>query len=259
MTHSKLQRGQATSEFLAAAALFVPLFLGIVYVGKYQDIKHEVIEASRYAAFEQALDPSQQHESANGASVLIEETKARFFTDGSRNSGKIGYQDTTAGLSTSSTLNPVWTELDNTPMIANYSDVSVSLSNGSINSLALQATDTVANAMYSLSSGGQVQANVEVALANIASFQPLQNINLKIGATTVVASDAWNGGGAANVAGHFTVASIPVSALKALNIPLLPLFQMLSDTNGPQWGCVNPDAVPKGVLSQYNAPAPCSN
>ncbi|HXY96473.1 MAG TPA: hypothetical protein VEH00_05815 [Steroidobacteraceae bacterium] len=251
--------GQATSEFLAAMALLLPLFLGIVYVGKYSDIKHEAIQASRYAAFEQALDPSAQHESANNSAVLIEETRERFFTDGSRNSGKIGYQDTTAGLQTSNSLNPVWNELDNTPMIRQYSDVSVSLTNNSINSTWLQATDTVGQTFYSLNGGGQVQANVEVTLANITAFDALANINLKIGATTVVAGDAWNGGGAQNVAGHFTPLAIPTSLFSILSLPLMPFFEGFSDTPGPQWGCVDADAVPKSDLSQYNPPAPCSN
>lgn len=253
------ERGQATSEFLAAMALLLPLFLGIVYVGKYGDIKHEAIQASRYAAFEQALDPSAQHESANGGAVLIEETRERFFTDESRNSGKIGYQDTTRGLQPASSLNPLWDELDSTPMISQYSDVSVSLNNGSIDSSLLQATDTVAQTFFSLNGGGQVQANVEVSLANVASFAALENINLKIGATTVVAGDAWNGGGAQNVAGNFTPLAIPTALFSVLSLPLLPFFEGFSDTPGPQWGCVDADAVPKSDLSQYNPPAPCAN
>jgi hypothetical protein len=257
------QRGQAMSEFVAATALLVPLLMAIVYIGKYADVKHEAIQASRYAAFEQALDPSAQHESANNSAVLIEETKERFFTDGSRNNGKIGYQDTTASLSTAGTLNPVWNQLDNSPMIAKYQDVSVKFSNPSLNSTALTTTDDAGKLFFGLSDPGPVEADVEVSLANIAHFAPLKNVNLKVGATTVVAGDAWNAGGAAAVASSFTPASVPTSifaqTLKPLTLLLDPLFQLLSDTNGPQWGCVNADAVPKDDLSPYNQPAPCSD
>jgi hypothetical protein len=254
------QRGQAMSEFIVAMALFLPLILGTIYIAKYSDIKHQAIQASRYAAFEQALDPSAQHESANGAAVLKEETRERFFT----NSATIGFKDTTAGLSTAATLNRNWSEVDGTtPMVTNYADIAVNFTQGQINSIPLQATDQTANALYKLNGGGQVQANVQVNAANIASFAPLSNLNLQIGASTVVASDTWNGDGAADVGGHFTPASLASTLLKEALQPFNAfsdgLFQLFSGTNGPQWGCVDADAVPKDHLSTYNAPAPCSN
>ena len=54
------QRGQAMTEFVAAMAMFIPLILGVIYVFKYGDIKHQAIQASRYAAMERALDPRRQ-------------------------------------------------------------------------------------------------------------------------------------------------------------------------------------------------------
>ena len=60
MRTSKTQRGQAMSEFIAAMALFVPLVLGVIYIGKYSDIKHQAIQASRYAAMERALDQERE-------------------------------------------------------------------------------------------------------------------------------------------------------------------------------------------------------
>jgi hypothetical protein len=243
------QRGQATSEFIAAMLLFAPLVLGVIYLGKYADIKHQAIQASRYAAFERALDPSTSNENP---AMLAEETKARFFADGSRSNGKIGFQDTTSGLSTSGTLNPVWSALNATPMIAQYSDVSVNVTQGSINSGLLSATDTVAQTMFHLNAGGQAQANVEVSLANIAHFAPLSNINLKVGATTVVAGDTWNADGATDVGNHFTIVAVPGRSLSFLNTALSPLYQLLSGTNGPQFGCVKPDVVPNSTAPGAN-------
>ena len=242
--------GQATSEFLAAMLLFVPLLLGIIYLGKYADVKHQAIQASRYAAFERALDPSTSNEDPT---MLAEETKARFFTDGSRNNGKIGFQDTTSGLSTASTLNPLWTQLDRTAMIANYSDISVNVTQGSINSGLLSATNSVGSTMFKLPSGGQAEADVEVPLVNVPSFPALNNLNLKIGATTVVAGDTWNAAGASDEANHFTIIAVPGRALSFLNGILSPIYQLLSDTNGPQFGCLKPDVVPDSTAPGANA------
>ncbi len=265
---TRYQGGQAMSEFIVAMALFLPLFVGMVYVGKYADIKHQAIQASRYAAFEQALDPRSQHESANNASVLIEETKARFFTDGSRNSGKIGFQDTTAQLSTSGTLNPVWNELDGTPMIANYADVSVTLKNSSLDDLVLKPVDVANSTFFNLDGNGQFEADVEVSPANIAHFAPFSNINLKIGATTVVAGDAWNAAGAADVASTITNGTLPGGAVPAralgkvqslINTLLQPLFylfagDLFSPTKNftPQIGCIRPDVTPSGTAPGAN-------
>jgi hypothetical protein len=257
---ARLQRGQAMSEFVAALALFVPLVMGVVYLGKFSDVKHQAIQASRYAAFERALDPSASHESD---AVLTEETRARFFTDGSRNSGKIGYEDSSAGLATSGSLNPVWSQMNGTPMITQYADVSVAVTQGAISSALLAPVDASNKLLFNLDGGGQVQANVEVPLANITHLAaPLDSLNLKIGATTVVAGDAWNSGGAADVASHFNEPSqaVPVTAFKPLNTPLASIFQLLSGTDGPQWGCIKADVVPGATApgANYSAGDACN-
>jgi hypothetical protein len=258
------QRGQAMTEFVVAMALFLPLFFGIVYVGKFADIKHQAVQASRYAAFERALDPSATQESAL---VLQEETRARFFTDGSRNGGRIGFQDSTSGLPVSGTLNPLWGELNGRPLIQSYSDtatgVHVNVASNSMDIGAFTPINQGSRVLFShLNTGGQVQADVEVPIANIANLPaPLNNMNLKLAATTVVAGDAWNGDGARDVAGHFTPVSVPGRAISILNsIPGIDaLFQLLADTPAPQLGCVKPDVVPAATApgANYQASDPC--
>jgi hypothetical protein len=256
MSYSSIrtQRGQATSEFIAAMAVLLPLFLGVVYVGKYSDIKHQAIQASRYAAFERALDPT-QHENPG---VLTEETRKRFFADGSLDNGNVGYQDSTSGLSTATTLNPVWSEVNGTAMVTNYSDVAVSVSKGALSSPAMSSAGALANKMFTLDAGGQVQANVEVNTAAITHFAPLNRV-LSIGATTVVVGDAWNADGASGVIDHFRPTAVPAALFKQATTPFNYLFQFFSSSDGPQWGCVNPDSVPADHLSNYDTPAPCKN
>jgi hypothetical protein len=258
------QRGQSMSEFVVAMAVFVPLFFGIYYVGKFEDIKHQAIQASRFAAFERALDPSATQESD---AVLKEETRARFFTDGSRNQGKIGFQDSTAGLAPSGTQNPLWSQANSQPLLQSYSDpttgIRVDLASNSMNIGANSLIDTGAQTGFSnLNTGGQIQADVEVPISNIAHLPPtLSSLNIKVGARTVVAGDAWNGGGTQDVANHFTVVSVPGRGLKFLNsIPGIDLlFQLLADTPAPQLGCVKPDVVPGQTApgANYQPSDPC--
>jgi hypothetical protein len=249
-TTMRAQQGQAMSEFIVAMTfLFVPLFMGIVYIGKYGDIKHQAIQASRYAAMERALDP-QDHESD---AVIGNETVARFFRDDGKH--PIGLNDQ-ATESTAGDENPAWGQLTGQPMLGKYGDVSVKLSSKSVDSTLLAPVDLATKQFNGLNTGYGVEADVEVPLVNIAHFAPLANINLKIGASTVIAGDPWNGGGAADVGNHFTGASVPGRLINIVDqIPgINQLFQLLADTPAPQFGCVKPDVVPAAAApgAKYN-------
>jgi hypothetical protein len=257
------QRGQAMSEFVAAMALMLPLVLGVIYVGKYADIKHQAIQASRYAAMERALDPH-GHE----ADVDIQnETVARFFRDNGK-FGTIKFQDK-AGGATASDENPLWSQVNTKPMLGNFADVTVSLgapaNPKSLNGLATPLVTAASKTLFTgLPSGGAVEADVEVPVVNIAHFKPLKNINLKIGATTVIAGDPWNAGGAQSVADHYPkrpIAAVParaggfLSKLPGANL----IFQWLADAPPPTIGCLKPDVVPASVATgaNYQASDPC--
>ena len=251
------QRGQAMSEFVVAMIAFVPLVLGVIYIGKYSDIKHQAIQASRYAAFERALDPH-KHE---GGTTVQDETVARFFRDGGQHT--IGFQDKATG-STRTDENPVWAQVNGNPMIGQYPDVSVQFSSKSVKdsttSTLLFPMDLMTKSFSGLNDDGSaVEADVSVKVADIAHFAPLSNINLSVGATTVIAGDPWNAGGAQDVANHFPSSlqlpppAIPQRVAGALqNLPIAGsllnfIFKLFVDTGPPQLGCVKPDVVPHSV------------
>lgn len=258
----RLQRGQAMTEFVAAMAVFLPLFFGVVYVGKFNDMKHQAIQASRYAAFERALVPSETLESP---AVLAEETRARFFTDASRNQGKISFQDSTQGLATAGTLNPNWGELEGTPLLQSYDDPATGISvtiTSSVKIPALKAIDDGGLIFNNLNQNGQIQADVEVPIANIAHLPAiLSNLNVKFGARTVVAGDAWNAHGTQDVADHqstltdFSIFPSDVGrknpVLQGLQLLLAPLAAVFSDSS-PNFGCDRPDVVPDGTAPGAN-------
>jgi len=242
------------SEFVAAMALFLPLLVGLIYIGKYSDIKHQTIQASRYAAFERALDPSKAHEPD---AVLQEETRARFFMDESRNQGAL--VSTTNNQPTAATLNPLWGQLNGAPMLDNYSNVAVSFAaEQPVDDATLAPVDAANTLLFGLNRNGQFQANVEVSPPNIASFNPLSAVNLKIAARTVVVGNAWNAGGAASVASRLhggvpgsmpirpggPVSAIISTILDVSNTILQPFYEALAGDTGPQLGCIRPDVVP---------------
>lgn len=252
------QRGQSTAEFVAAMALFLPLAMGIIYAGKYADIKHQAVQASRYAALERAMDPNRMESDQ----IVQNETVARFFPDAGKHN--IGLEDQ-ATAATAGDENPNWNQLNGDPMIGKYADITVAINGKSLDSTFLAPIDASASTQFKkLSSGTGIEADVEVPIANIAHFLPLSNINIKVGATTVMAGDPWNAGGASNVNDHIGIAAVPAKAYTAdpLFGPLQTLlqdllYQPLSGTDGPQFGCVKPDVVPQGVApnASYNTNA----
>jgi len=264
------ESGQATSEFLVAMLVIIPLFLGVVYIGKYEDVRHSAIQASRYSAFERVYDPWKAHKSD---AVLAEETRARFFTDPMlSNKGAVGYQDTTQNLSgTNGTTNQNWYGTGGQPILSQYSGsnnagVTVQMQTGSVSGAAyagLQLLDTLS---FKAPDPGMAQAHVKVGLANVTSFAPLSNLNLVLDESTSVLTDGYNASGAGNrssPADNSVRSRVynewgPATIAKFANLagPMRELFsvidsgvaswgwQFLTDTNGPQWGCISPDVVP---------------
>jgi hypothetical protein len=259
---SQSQQGQATTEFLAAMAVFVPLFFGIIYVGKFGDIKHQAIQASRYAALERALDPLPPPARIAAQEEAI---RARFFTDGASIGGKLTNNDTTIGLRTDGTLNPLWYEINGTPLLQSYSDpstgVRVTVTSNSMDIGAFTPINEASRGFDHLNRDGQMQADVEVPISNIAHLpRPLNAMNLKVAARTVMAGDTWSGGGSPDVASEQTwltdVGKNP--AVQALGLMLAPLAAVFSDS-APQFGCVRPDVVPGQTApgANYQPNDPC--
>jgi Flp pilus assembly protein TadG len=255
----RTQRGQAMTEFMVAMLALLPLFFGVIYMGKFADVKHQAIQASRFAAFERALDPGSKHESD---AVIIEEARARFFTDLSPND-KIGYQDTTAGQQTAATLNANWMSATGTPLIQQYSNINVKLASNSMNIGAFTAVNEASSVFDHLNRNGEVQADVTVPIVNIAHLPaPLNNLNLSVAATTVVAGDAWNGGGAHDVADQQTLVTDMGKnpLLKVLQVALDGLATVFTDVPAPTFGCVKADVVPVTTApgAHYKDTDPCS-
>jgi hypothetical protein len=189
---------------------------------------------------------------------IRDETVARFFPDASQHPIGLNDKDTAA---TTGDENPVWAQLNGDPMISSYGGITVAINAKSMDSTLLKPLEAVSTTAFKrLNNGTGIEADVEVPIANIAHFAPLANINIKVGATTVMAGDPWNAGGAADVNAHMGLLAVPAKAYTADPIfgPLQTIlntlfYQPLSGTDGPQFGCVKPDIVPQNVApGAYN-------
>jgi len=242
----RLQRGQAMSEFIAAMALFIPIIFGVIYLGKFEDIKHQAIQASRYAAMERALDPRAHEENDT---IVQNETVARFFRDNGQHT--VGYKDLAQGA-TATDENTNWNTAAGDPLLKQYSDVSVRFNQKTANSFSSHflTSNPGTHQFANLQAGFGDEADVSVSVGSIAHFLfflPATTIT----ASTVMAGDAWNGGGSQDVADHFTMTSVVGMQpdFTAVQLGLEGLTSLLSDSGPPQFGCVKPDVVPDSATA----------
>jgi hypothetical protein len=242
-------KGQATTEFLISCLVLIPLFFGVYYTAKYADVKHSAIQASRYAAFERSWDPNA---TIKTDAQLQEETRARFFTSINRNQGQIKNRDTTLNINPSNEQVALWHDARHQRLIQNYSDIRVNVRDGGNLNMGIvgQLTSAVARPLFRLPTSSLVISDVEVPLTNIAHFEPLSNINLRIGATTAIGSGVWNANGAkGNPSSVCTRVknAIPTTYLSGINGVIDVLVSPFERT-GPDFGIVFPDYVPPGSL-----------
>jgi hypothetical protein len=230
------QTGQAMTEFVVAMIAMVPLLLGVMYLYRYNDVKHQTIQASRYAALAQNLDPQY--------AGIGDETRARFFRDDAQH--PIGHDDKATG-SPALDENPNWMENDGEALLgSSYADIKVSSSDAGISSGKIAVVEGAAPPEFKLNDNFGEKTEVEVPLSNVASFAPLASINIKIGATTVMAGDAWSGGGSDEINSAMTVGAVPAKTLKWFdNSVFNTLFKLFTDSPAPKFGEVDTDVVPK--------------
>lgn len=248
--HFKYSAGQSTVEFIVACLVMIPLFFGIYYFARYSDIKSSAIQASRYAAFERAWDPTSNIKSDN---VLREEVRARFFTK----TEKISYQDSTAG---SATPVPLWGDVNGTKLIANYTDISTNV--GSVGNLPAGAVgaviDGLNNVYFKIPNSGIIKSQIDVPLVNIAHFEPLKSINITLPAATAIGSGSWNAGGAkgADSVCDRALTAVPSRFFDAGSI--VSFAMGLFEESELKFGIMLPDYVPPGSVRTNNFPGPSS-
>lgn len=199
-------RGQALTEFLVVALVLVPLYLLMPMIAKYQDIAYQTLMASRYVAFDAAVNNESQNTWKSPAQ-LAGEVRRRFF---STPDAPIKTNDTAGNFSAH--RNPYWSGPKNEPLIADF-DADVAVSFGQNRSQAQAGSLTAASDgdpfnraantevethiadQLGLKPAGVFTGGVTVRLANlpadVAAYQPFDKINLSVMRRTSVIVDGW--------------------------------------------------------------------
>lgn len=181
------QTGQALVEFLVVALAIVPLFLLIPMIAKYQDIGHATQLASRYAAFDAAIN----NPSTNGlkdAALLAQEVRRRFY---SNIDAPIKSNDAAGNFKAQQNL--FWRGPNDEALIGDIDGVAVNVGPaGASRAAALAARAHV----FGLDDTPMYQGTVGVPLVNlpagITSYEPFDRINLKIARSTALLVDGWS-------------------------------------------------------------------
>jgi hypothetical protein len=244
--------GQATTEFLISCIVLVPLFFGAIYAAKYSDVKQQTIQASRYAAMDSAQNPGKP------IATLQDETRVRFFMDHERrNNGAIKSTDARYAPDREKDLIAFWRDMSGRRMVDDFSQIRVNLSKKELGGVS--EAQKYAGKFFGLDTKGLQQADVEVPLAAVKHFEPLANLPIRIGATTVSSAGAWNASGNAEVKTKALGPLAPAKGgIEAVNNVLDWIYVIFEQSGGPNLFCVNPNVVPSQRLDSYQNYAPCS-
>jgi nitrate reductase NapE component len=238
------QRGQSTVEFVVLAIVLVPLLLAVPLIGKYMDIAQTTAVASRYAAFEGTV----RHSSANGGwktdAELAMEVRRRFF---SNSDAPVKTGDAAGDFN--SHRNTLWFDHRGAPLLTKFVDnVGVKTTR--------ESTAQPFGALYAASLGlpqdNLHTGQVSVKVADIAGFQPFNNLMLSIGRSTTVLADSWAASGPGMIEskikndGFNPLGPFPYKPLEVLGgNPVIDLALTLFEygTPPPDIGRVEPDRV----------------
>jgi hypothetical protein len=232
-------RGQALTEFLVVALALVPLYLLMPLIAKYQDIAYQALMASRYAAFDAAVNNEWQ-KSWKDPAQLAGEVRRRFF---SKAGAPIKTNDTAGNFSAH--RNGFWYGPTNEPLIADF-DADVAVSFGPNRNPAQGGSQTAASDakpfnragntevethiadQLSLKTSGLFRGNVSVKLANaptsLAMYQPFDKINLSISRHTSVVVNGWDAANPTQVVSRIdSKLLVPGTMLKQVQPLVAPL------------------------------------
>ncbi|HEU4458274.1 MAG TPA: hypothetical protein VFR90_04060 [Methylibium sp.] len=180
-------RGQATSEFLVACLVIVPLLLLVPMVGKYIDLTHAAELASRYVAFEGTvhLPGSAQWKSD---ATLSADVRRRFFSESSSQ-----IRTGEAAIDIAEQRNVLWTSpWGRTMLPERSSNVAASASLAAFNQHA--PSREAWHADMRLPEDNLVIGRVSVRPANLIDLPaPFDRLDLSISRRTAVLADAWTG------------------------------------------------------------------
>jgi hypothetical protein len=247
------QRGQALTETIVACLVLVPLFLLMPLIGKYQDMAHSTLMASRYVAHEATIrNPGSNNWKSENQ--LAQEVRRRFF---SNSNAPIKTNDSAGNFAAHRNL--AWTDGFGNPLITDINrDVVVSFgaARGTTHGQAFSASSDgtpfsspgLSFNNFGLTRQGIYTANVSVAVANLPAnlrfTRPFDTLNLVITRSSSTLIDTWAAPNAFTVQQRLDNNVVhPGRVLAVLNTPVDLLVRAadgdligLSSIRGPRLG-----------------------
>ena len=194
-SNTKTQSGQSVTEFIVMLVVMTPIFLLIPMIGKYSDMNHSTINASRYVAWERTIhSPGRKSEEQ-----LQQEARKRFYTEAR------ALIKTNEGppADNSGRHRKLWVSHSQKKLLAKYSDVGTNAQNSTTPGTAPNIIGTLLDGIqkfgdiffegsFDLDTNGLYRGNVKVDVANVQRLRPLDNINLQFNRHNVILANTWD-------------------------------------------------------------------
>ncbi len=227
------QNGQAMLEFVIACLVMIPLFVLIPLIGKYLDVKHSTIAASRKLAFECTVRYD-DCENLSTSNIFADEIRTRFFAGAGTE--VLSNDKPAADALTTGDGNPLWVDRGGKVLLEKYSDVGVRA-----DSLALTSGAAALNSLPAHGGPGvfgldpnkgmfdaRIQVNLSAGQTETDFLSQMDSLKLSMQSHTAILTNAWNARGpgtradacnqqSATVVGRVSNASLCPSALKLLD------------------------------------------
>lgn len=239
------QRGQSLVEFLVALTVLLPLFLAVTYAGRYGDLQQTTTQASRYAAFQRAMQPDAGKLSD---ATLQDQLRARFFLAGDTlNKGRIQSDDSMSKVKKSEGQPALWEDLSGERLLKSADQVTLTWADAAIGTGAVASAMGVMTKTAGKSYPGGRVARLEVKLEN-----KLDLINDKPKPIVIAAATAAAGNGLGSAGGQATrdaaATIVPTSYIPDILSGFLEEAMDLFEPEGPKLGCIKPDVVASNRL-----------
>ena len=214
-TIARRQRGQAMTEFVITAVLFlIPVFLLVPVLGKYIDMKGQAILGARYVAWERTVWYGGASASvdwpgaAKSDAELHNEVRRRVFSE----SSNIAANDKSGTTWAGSGVKTAWTNRNGSAMLANYDAVSQNLSNEDTPGIASDVLSLIVTVTDAVGPFNLEMKGLQVAEVSVTAHTQAINMSLQGDASkafnpgpltfsdrSAVLSNTWAANGASHV------------------------------------------------------------
>jgi hypothetical protein len=226
-TKRQKNRGQALAEFLVISGVIAALLLLFAVLAKYQDVSHATQMASRYVAFDAAVNGGRGAKTYAAAADVDVEVRRRFFAE---TAAPIKTGDAAGDFKANS--HSFWTLPDGAALLPRKQDVAVQASMSAGPALSMY----LLRGLKGLSGQGMVTASVTTPLArmpdHIGALEMLSGMDIRMNRRMVMLVDGWDASGYGRTNDVVrSVTQVPTSLLKGLDVFVEPAI-LISEMGG---------------------------